>query len=269
MKKIIYGSLFGGLVILLVTSCKKATLTHYNAADNIYFNFISDTDPVRYADTTNVTFAFSNSSVTDTVFHLPVAVTGLAGTTDRTFGLTVDGSSTAVAGTDYVLPSSLLIHAGHIVDTIPIQFKRTAAIRTKAVVLFLRLRANDQFKTQLTFRSRSSSDQLLYIAPGDTIAMQTFKMILSDMLQAGPYWTNYSYYFGDFSEKKVRLMNQVSGMPLDFWSVDLYSTQQQQSNALYYGGLMYRYLSDQAFGGNTIFEADGVTPMTMGSYFLY
>jgi hypothetical protein len=30
---------------------------------------------------------------------------------------------------------------------------------------------------------------------------------------------------------------------------------------------MYRYLSDQAFQGNTIFEADGVTPMNMGSYF--
>jgi len=90
---------------------------------------------------------------------------------------------------------------------------------------------------------------------------------MSDQLQAGPYWSSYSYYFGEFSEKKVRLINQIAGMPLDYWSVELYSSSQHQSNALYYAGLTFRYLSDQAYNGNTIFEADGVTPLRMGSYF--
>ena len=266
MKRTINILLLGGLILLLITSCKKETLTRYNASDNIYFNLIVDS-PIRYSDSTNLSFAFSSPSVTDTVFKLPVAVTGIPGKTDRAFGLTVDANSTAVAGTDYVLPSSFVVHAGKLTDTIAIRFKRTAAIKSKSVFLALRLKENDQFKTQMTYRSRSGSDATGSIAPGDTIRMQTFKVNLSDQLQAGPYWKNYSYYFGDFSEKKVRLMNQIAGMPLDFWSVDVYSSQVQQANTLYYGGFFYRYLSDQAFAGNTIFEADGVTPMTMGSQF--
>jgi len=257
-----------GVGLLAVTSCKKQSLVTYNAADNIYFNFISDTSPRLYSDTTNVTFSFSSDAVKDTIVRIPVQVTGVASKADRAFQLSVDANSTAVANTDYVLPSTLVIPAGQISDSIAITFKRTAAIKDHSVFLALRLQANDQFKTQLQIRSRYAND-LSIIEPGDTSQMQTFKIILSDMLQAGPYWTNYSYYFGDFSEKKVRLMNQIIGMPLDFWSVDLYSSQLQQANTLYYGGFTYRYLSDQNYQGNTIFEADGITPMLMGNYFYY
>ncbi len=266
MKTSIYYLLIGGLALLSVTACKKSSLISYNASDNIYFNLIADTDPIRYADTANVTFAFSSSSVTDTVFKLPVAVTGVAGKTDREFALSVDANSTADASTDYVLPSSFIVHAGRLTDTIPILFRRTPAIRTSSVFLALRLKDNTQFKAQFSYRSLVGND-LTVIPPGDTIQMETFKITLSDMLQAGPYWNEYDQYFGVFSEKKVRLMNQIAGMPLDFWSVDIYSSQQQQANSLYYGGFTYRYLSDQAYQGNTIFEADGVTPMTMGDYF--
>jgi hypothetical protein len=250
----------------MAASCKKQSLLTYNASDNIYFNYIADTAPIRYSDTVNITFAFSNSSVTDTVFHLPVAVTGQASTKDRVFEVTVDPASTAAASTDYVLPGSFLVHAGRLTDSISILFKRTDILKTSSVSLVLQLKENDQFRTQFPYRGRYGND-LTNIAPTDTIQVETFKVNLSDMLQAGPYWSGYSYYFGDFSEKKVRLMNQVTGMPLDFWSVDSYSSTQQQANTLYYGGFMARYLSDQAYQGNIIFEADGITKMTMGGYF--
>ncbi len=266
MKRFIYNLLLGGLALLSVTACKKSSLITYNASDNIYFNLITDTDPIHYADTANVTFAFSNSSVTDTIFRLPVAVTGVASRTDREFALSVDANSTATASTDYVLPSSFIVHAGRLIDTIPILFRRTAAIRTSSVLLALRLEDNARFKAQFSYRSGLGND-LTVIPAGDTIQMETFRITLSDMLQAGPYWNEYDQYFGEFSEKKVRLMNQIAGMPLDFWSVDLYSIPQQKADALYYGGFTYRYLSDQAYQGNTIFEADGLTPMTMGDYF--
>lgn len=266
MKRTIYILLLGGLSLLMAASCKKQSLLTYNASDNIYFNYIYDTAPIRYSDTVNITFAFSASSVTDTVFNLPVAVTGTASNKDRAFEVTVDPASTAVVSTDYVLPSSFLIHAGKLIDTISILFKRTAAIKSSSVSLLLHLKENDQFKTQFPYRGMLGND-LYSIDPGDTIQVETFKVNLSDMLQAGPYWSEYSYYFGDFSEKKVRLMNQIAGMPLDFWSVSSYSSTQQQANTLYYGGFTARYLSDQAYQGNIIFEADGITKMAMGDYF--
>ncbi|WP_133177684.1 DUF4843 domain-containing protein [Chitinophaga parva] len=253
--------------VLLAASCKKESLMTYHAADNIYFNYSYQTNsgPLFYADSLNVTFAFSPDKQTDSILRIPVAVTGTAKGTDRNFDVAVDAGATATAGTDYILPATFVMHAGRITDTIPVTLKRTATLKTSVLSFTLRLRENDQFKTQIEYRSRNAND-LSYVAAGDTSHTLTFKVLVSDQLQAGPYWSNYSYYFGDFSEKKVRLMNQVAGMPLDFWSVEL-STTQQRANALYYGGFTYRYLTDHAAAGNTIFEADGQTPMTMGSYF--
>ena len=256
------------LAFLLAASCKKETLMTYDASDNIYFNYtyLTQSGPMYYADSLNVTFAFSDSTHKDSILRIPVAITGSAKNTDRNFDVMVDASSTAMASTDYVLPSTFVVHAGRTTDTILLTLKRTLALRTNTLFFTLRLKANDQFKTQIKYRSRVSND-LRFISPGDTSQTQTFKVFMSDQLQAGPYWSSYSYYFGEFSEKKVRLINQIAGMPLDYWSVELYSSSQHQSNALYYAGLTFRYLSDQAYNGNTIFEADGVTPLRMGSYF--
>jgi hypothetical protein len=255
-------------LILLAASCKKETLMTYNASDNIYFNYtyLTQSGPMYYADSLNVTFAFTDSTHKDSILRIPVAITGTAKSTDRNFDVSVDAGATAMASTDYVLPSTFVVHAGRTTDTIPVTLKRTVALKTNTLFFTLRLKANDQFKTQIQYRSRTSND-ISYIAPGDTSQTQTFKVLMSDQLQAGPYWDSYSYYFGNFSEKKVRLMNQIAGMPLDFWSIDLYTSDQQSNNALFYAGLTYRYLSDKAYNGNPIFEADGVTPMTMGSYF--
>jgi len=252
----------------MAASCKKETLMTYNASDNIYFNytFKVPSGPVNYADSLNVTFAFSDSTHKDSVLLIPVAVTGSAKNTDRNFDVSVDPGATAMAATDYVLPATFVVHAGRTIDTMPVTLKRTLALKTNTLFFTLRLKANNQFQTQIRYRSRVSDD-LRTIAPGDTSQTQTFKVLMSDQLEAGQYWSSYAYYFGEFSEKKVRLINQIAGMPLDFWSVDLYSSTQHQANALYYSGLVFRYLSDEAYNGNTIFEADGATPMTMGSYF--
>jgi hypothetical protein len=266
MKRSFSISVLAACSLLLATACKKESLMTYDADNNIYFHFQIGVDPIRYSDSVIVTFAFSSPSVQDTIIHVPVVVTGVAADHDRSYSLTADAGSTAVASTDYVLPSAFVLRAGRTSDTLGVKFKRTAAIKTASVFLKLRLKENDQFRTQIAYQSRNQYD-INYISPGDTISVQTFKIIVSDKLEAGPYWDNYHYYFGDFSEKKVRLMNQIIGMPLDWWSVDLYISQAQQANTTYYGGFTYRYLSDQAFAGNIIFEDDGVTPMSMGTYF--
>jgi hypothetical protein len=265
MQRSIYTA-FVFAIFLLGQSCKKEKLMTYNANDNIYFNYSTGTDPIRYADSTVVTFAFNNADVKDTTIRIPVVVTGVVSDHDRTYAIMTDAGTSAVSNTDYILPSSFTIAAGKTSDTLLIRLNRTAVLKDTSRVLRLRLKATDNFQTRIQYRSGSYYD-ISYIAPGDTISVQTFKVIVSDRLEAGPYWSEYHYYFGEFSEKKVRLMNQLTGMPLDFWSVDMYSSQRQQANATYYGGFMFRYLSDQAAAGNIITEADGVTPMEMGMYF--
>lgn len=270
MKRSFYTFLAGGL-LLMVASCKKEALLTYKADDNIYFKYIIGADPATdylglYTDTLDFTFSFSEASVTDSILNLPVGVTGVVSSQDRTFVLAVDPASTAKPGVNYEMPPSFLMRAGLISDTIRIRIKRTPELKTTALSLVLRLQENDQFKMQIEYRPRNPRSPI-NISDGDSVKTLSFKLSIADMLAPGPYWAqHYEYSFGTFSEKKVRLMNQITGMPLSFWSKPL-NTAQERSDAAYYGSLMARYLSDQAFAGNIILEADGITPMKMGMRF--
>lgn len=270
MKRSFYTFLAGGL-LLMAASCKKEALLTYKSADNIYFNYITGIDPAnnnlgQYTDSIDLTFSFSEATVLDTILTIPIAATGVASDHDRTFNLTVDAASTARPGMNYEFPGSFLLRAGKIEDTVRIKVKRTPELKSTMLTLLLTLRENEQFKTQYLFRPRQGNSQT-DIQDQDTIWTTTFKVKMGDMLAPGPYWaSNYEYFFGNFSEKKVRLMNQVAGMPLSFWSKPANSAQ-DRSEIAYYGGFMARYLSDQAAAGNVILEEDGITPMKMGYRF--
>ncbi|WP_127126943.1 DUF4843 domain-containing protein [Pseudoflavitalea rhizosphaerae] len=266
MKQVIYAFLPVSLLFMAV-SCKKEALMKYKSADNVYFNYLVGVDPVNnnlgyYIDSIDLTFSFSDPSVQDSILKIPVGVTGVATDQDRSFSLAIDPSSTAKPGLNYELPETFLIRAGKIEDTIRIKVNRTPELKSNMLTLLLTLQENDQFKTQFKFRPRQGNSQT-NIRDQDTIRTTTFKVRMADMLAAGPYWdTYYFWHFGTFSEKKVRLMNQVAGMPLSLWS-KLAETPQERSEIAYYGGFMARYLSDQAAAGNTILDEDGITPMKM------
>ncbi|MCM5527596.1 DUF4843 domain-containing protein [Parasegetibacter sp. NRK P23] len=256
--------------VLLGTSCKKDPLLTYAAPDNIYFEMIEGANPAqdylgRYADSLNLSFAFSPGAVKDTLIGIPVAVTGSPAAQDRSFGISVDPASTAIVSTHYEFPASFTLRAGRLKDSVFVKLKRATDLTSKSVSIVLHLEENENFETKIKFRSRNPRESTSL--NGDTIWVNTFRINLTDRLGAGPFWNDYYYsYFGDFSEKKVRLINQIAGMPLDFWSAAI-TTDQQSFDATYYGAFMARYLSDQAFAGNTIFESDGTTPMKMGYRF--
>lgn len=269
MNRSLYFLLAGGISLLLGVSCKKEPLLKYIASDNIYFDYIAGADsafndPGLYIDSLDVTFSFSAESVQDTLVGIPIAVTGSPKDYDRAFSLTVDPASTAIPTENYELPASFRVPAGKLKDSIFIRFKRTPSLKTTPVLLALRLNENDQFMTQLKFKDKRPQDPTTI--ERDTIWLTTFTITVADMLAAGPYWTDYRAYFGTFSEKKVRLINQLTGMPLSLWSVPV-TTAKQRGDLTYYAGFTARYLRDQEFAGNPIFESDGVTPMKMGERF--
>ncbi len=249
MKRLLYIS-----IILLAAACKREALTTYDVKDNIYFNNTVGTN--NYVDTADFTFAYTDASITDTVVRVPLGVTGSPVATDRHFTLVVDSASTAQAGVHYELPD-FVFHANQVVDTLNIKLKRASDLTTSVKKLILHLQPNDDFQTALVYRITGTS--IL-----DTTSMVTFTITTSDILNSGPDWTDtYAPYFGTFSLKKMELIHDLLGMPLNFWSTAT-MTSDQRVQAIYYATTMGRYLNDQASQGNTILDEDG-TPMKMGA----
>lgn len=242
MKYILYALLIGAII-----SCKREPLTTYNVDDNVYFNFST------YQDTLDFTFAYADPQITDTIIKIPIGVTGLAASVDRPFELVTDPSSTAIYRTHYELPQ-FVIPAGIVMDTLRILFKRTADLTTEAKTLKLRLKANDNFKTDIAYKIHPYYD---------TISVLSFSISFSDILIAGPYWGSvYARYFGTYSVKKMKFINELLAMPLDFWS-SAPSTGAHYTQAEYYAATTARYLTEQRDSGNLIIDEDG-SPMTMG-----
>lgn len=257
--RIAFYKLFIVSLPVLLFACRKDKLMSYNAGDNIYFQYKIGVDAAAYQegfiyDTLDYTFAYSPENVQDTLFPIPIAVTGKPATSDRAYKVVVDPDATAVEGTHYEWPA-LVIHAGRVKDTLYMRFKRTADLRKGKVAMTLHLMPNENFNTNLPFMMAHSID---------TIDVVHLHITLSDVLTAGPDWDAFfAAYFGTFSEKKMRLMNVVVGLPLDFWATSSINSGQVAA-ATYYATAMGRYLQQQALNGNIIYEEDGVTPMRMG-----
>jgi hypothetical protein len=177
-------------------------------------------------DSVSITFAYSPLSVTDSTFKIPIKITGPASSTDRVYNVKIDTGTTA---TDE---------------------------QTKSVSLRLTLQTSDALHTDLKFMSPNV---------GASVNVNSFKVIMSDILVQGQYWSSYSPYFGTFSAKKIRLINQVTGMPLNYVTiVGLYDLSSGPRLGVW-AVTMTNYLNQQKAAGHTVYEDDGVTPMAMAA----
>ena len=248
MKRLLYIS-----IIFMVTACKREPLTTYHVKDNIYFS--NEIGTGNYVDSLDFSFAYSDAAVKETTINVPLGITGVPATTDRHYKVVVDPASTAMAGTDFELPD-LVFHAGRVSETLHLLLKRTPELASGTKKLILRLQPNEDFNTELLYRVINNSTI-------DTVSMVTFSLTATDILTAGPYWVDtYARYFGPFSLKKVKLMHDILGMPLDIWSVAAPTTA-QRTTITYYASVMGHYLADEKNKGNLILDEDG-TAMKMG-----
>lgn len=225
----------------------------YSTDDNVYFNYIQGTS--TFLDSMNFTFAYSEANVKDTFFNLPIAVTGAPAAVDRPINITIDPASTALQGTHYDLPQ-FVMRAGKVQDTLRIRLKRAADLQTSKKYLIFNLHASELFKTDILYKIGNGSNL-------DTCHLLRFQLSTSDILAAGQYWQwYYDVYFGEFTAKKVLMLHNMLGMPLDFWSTNE-MTNAKITAAQYYAATMGRYLTEEAAQGRTVYEDDGVTPMRM------
>ncbi|SEW35040.1 DUF4843 domain-containing protein [Chitinophaga arvensicola] len=233
-------------------ACKKQQLMTYNAPDNIYFFYKRNN--VRL-DTMDFSFAYSPLSVTDSIVKIPFTITGVPVNNDREFVVTVDPSSTAKPGVNFVLPDKFVLSAGKLVDSFSIKLIRTKDLQTNTLSLRLNLNANNNF--QIALKDIAS-------APG--VNALSFKINISDVLNQGSFWSGvYSTYFGTFSVKKLRLLNQVAGMPLDYVINGIYDLN-LNARCAFWAISMSRYLKDQQNAGTPVYDEDGTLMVMAPSY---
>lgn len=248
MKRLLYIS-----IIFMAAACKREPLTTYHVKDNIYFS--NEVGTGNYVDSLDFSFAYSDATVKETTVNIPLGVTGSPAATDRHYKLVVDPASTALAGTHFEFPD-MVFRAGKVRDTLHLLLKRTPDLASGTKKLILRLQPNDDFNTELLYRVINNGTL-------DTVSMVAFSLTTTDILTAGPYWVDtYARYFGPFSLKKVNLMHDVLGMPLNIWSIAAPTTN-QRITVIYYASVMGHYLADEKNKGNLILDEDG-TAMTMG-----
>lgn len=250
MKKSIY-ILVLFMVAGIFAACKKQQLLTYNAPDNIYFFYKRSN---LRMDSLDFSFAYSPLSVKDSIVKIPFAVTGIPVSKDREFAVTVAADGTAKAGVNFVLPEKFVLGAGKLIDSFPVKLIRTADLQQNILSFKLNLVPNSNFQTDIKS----------IVGTLDSINTLAFKINISDVLTQGNYWTGvFNPYFGTFSVKKLRLLNGIAGMPLDYVNTGIYDLN-LNARCAGWAITMSRYLKDQQKSGKPVYEEDGVTLIAMG-----
>jgi len=247
-KILIFSIIF--LSIIGLSSCNQEEIAIYKDTDNIYFS------PAVFAlvnngpliDSTGFSFGLDNPIIKERVYKLPIRVQGKISNVDRKIKVTVDPSGTAVAGTHFVLPENIVLHAGKEVDTIAIKVFRTADMKKSKFTIVLNLEENEFFSTKMQTRVTNVLTQ-------KTISFIRFKLTFEDQITQPKGWV--PGFFGAFSAKKFFLMCDLMHLDPVIFNQPPGALGLTVSDVQYYQNFMKRYLIDQKASGNIIYEEDG------------
>lgn len=185
MKPLIY--LLLTVAVFFAGSCSTDEVDVFDNHNYISFNF-NATDEAT-VPSTSFTFTFSDASVKEKVFEIPVTYAGRFVDTDMPFTWQVVGDeSTAVEGVHYKIDSQTAqtIPANKNNGVAKITLLRTEDMKDKSFELTLQLTDNDYFKA----------------GPVNRV-----KIIVTDQLVKPDWWnyTVYDRYMGSYSPTKLRL----------------------------------------------------------------
>ena len=136
-------SLIPVLLLAAFVSCKKSELTAFEQPAMVQFYKHFD-DPKK--DSFLYSFAIKPDDLMTDTIKLPVRISGIAADKDRQINLKpVTDSTNAVAGTDYIIHSSV-VHAGKYTDSILVIVKRTPDMVTTEKRLMLEIVPSADFQ---------------------------------------------------------------------------------------------------------------------------
>lgn len=246
MKRLIYI-----LLLAAAVSCSSEIQTYHGDA-GIYFAMREKVSTVNvdtlYRETSTLPFIVTDSR--DSVFNLRVKILGPVSDVDRHVSVrVVDEVTTAVEGDYDQVEGSYVLKAGEVYGVIPVHFHRVASLAGKERSLTLELVENEDFTLPIK-RWRNSSTEYVNVV--------RHTVVISDKyVQLPGYRTG---HFGPFSEKKMRLILELSGMKLTDFNETIAVTVTKSI-----GQKLDRYLAEMKAKGEPVMEDDG-TPMTAGEY---
>lgn len=236
----------------IIAACSSEIDT-YHGESGVYFAMREVVSTVNvdtlYRESSSLPFIVTDK--TDSVFNLRVKILGAVADYDRQVSVRVVEEMSDVQSHDYeALQSSYVLRAGEVYGVIPIHFHRTASLEGKERVLVVELIENEYFSLPIKMWRNSSTE---YVNVTRHSIVVSDKYVLLPGYRVG--------HFGPFSEKKMRLIVELSGMNLNEFNVSLPVTLTKTI-----GQKLDRYLAEMKAKGTPVYEDDGVTLMTAGEY---
>lgn len=241
------------LAIACFAGCEYEDLQTFKESPDAYF--LAHRDYEEENDSINIAFFYL--PVEQVTKELTIRVTGPLSDKDRHVSVRAAESSTAVAGTHYNMPATVLIPAGKETGTLTVEVMRSPDL-TDELLLLLEIVPNQDFGARVA--SVLTSDMK------ESIQITSYTIRISNNVIKPSLWMD--GYFGAFSPKKLFLicdLNYVTPARLD-GALDEDGNMISPGSFFIFARFTRFYLEEQRQAGNTIMEEDGVTPMTMGSY---
>lgn len=232
------------LVLLVAGYGCESEYEDYSGTDAIYMNETTDT----------TRFSFTYVDVDRQVQEIKIKTIGQVYDFDRTVNLRITPVN-AVEGVDFEpLAEQYVVKAGENSLVVPIVMIRTGALQKEEKVIDMELLENEHFKTYYDY---GSGDRVTWVKTNRL--KQT--LIFSEFMNQRPATWD-PYVLGTFSQKKFNLICNEMGIAREKFLDSKFMSYRTNYIASY----MKKYLAEQKAAGNTIYEEDGVTEMTMGKY---
>lgn len=161
----------------------------------------------------SIEYSFVDSKLEDTAHQVavPVKILGELADYDRSFQVKIAGG-TAVEGKDFEpLKELYWVKANQVDGSVYVVLKRTPKLEEKAVNIVLELVENEYFDLLLPYLNNVSTK--------DTLDTRKFKVSFSDIIPMPGYYERQgkSSFFGEWSVKKFRMINEVLGWTYNDW----------------------------------------------------
>lgn len=239
------------------TACQEDSIDTFSGDDNIYYTWAMNGSPYSFGekvDSTAVSFAYTLSDVTDSIFRIPIGIQGKISEQDRKVSVRIMEESTAIAGTHFSIPTDIVIPAKSLFGTIPVTLFRAADMKTDVFSIKLQLQANENFSTEIwgDIDTGNNSDRKL--------SYKDFELTVSDIFTVPAAWNKLQLWLGPFSVKKLLLLAEVNEMPIPNFEVF-----PSYGDMIVWKDVLKAYLMDMDDAGTPVLEEDG-SKMVLGIY---
>lgn len=138
-------------------------------------------------DSLNFSFVTVPSGTDSKTLNVDVYIMGTAANRDRTAAISIDAAKTTATSDMYEMPTTVTIPADSTHAVLPVVIKRTDAILTKSVCLYIQVAESTDFAVGVNEQNH-------------------LMLIWNDKISKPNNWDDLTEFFGEYSDTKYRFM---------------------------------------------------------------